>query len=121
MLYFTQALIDVEVTNSPILAETTFEALKKRYESDPQFNERLRLIGMRTRENFQAALSNYDLLAHMKKGNFVFHEGGWAGEQGKSSMFRRSENEFVIEFENIRGRKDLSRLQKHFQGDYPYS
>src|SRR5262245_19252594 len=51
-------LIDLETTQSSVLAETALAALKKRYGSQPQFMERLRLIGMRTFENFQGALSN---------------------------------------------------------------
>jgi transcription elongation factor GreA len=101
-----KALIDLENTNTPALAEVTIEALRKRYAEDPQFNDRLRLIGMRTRENFQGALSNYDLLAHLKKGNIVFHGGGWG--TGEIISVSPVMEQVVIEFENIRGRKDLS-------------
>lgn len=99
-------MIDLETTNSPVLAELAISALKKKYEKDPLFNDRLKLVGLRAKENFQGAISRYDLLAHLKKGNFVFHLGGWGtGEIIDVSTVRE---QIVIEFENIRGRKDLS-------------
>lgn len=99
-------LIDLETTNSPLLADLTLSALKKKYGHDPKFNERLRLVGLRGKENFQGALSKYDLLAHMEKGNAVFHTGGWGtGEIIEVSFVREH---LLIEFENISGRKDLS-------------
>ncbi|MFQ5729240.1 MAG: hypothetical protein ACE5GN_02635 [Waddliaceae bacterium] len=70
-------LLDLQTTNSPLLAETAFQALKNKYGSDPKFNERIRQIGLRTRESFPRALSNYELLAHLEKGNFVYHTSGW--------------------------------------------
>lgn len=99
-------LIDLETTNSPLLAEIALEQLKKRYEKDPLFQERLKLVGLRTKENFQGALSNYDLLAHMSKGKFVFHTGGWGtGEIMDISPLRE---QITIEFENVAGRKHLN-------------
>ncbi len=99
-------LIDLQTTNSPTLAEITLEALKKKYGDDPKFNERLRMIGMRNKDNFQGAISKYDLIVHMVKGNTVFHTGGWGtGEIVDVSLVREH---LVIEFENVGGRKDLS-------------
>ncbi len=99
-------LIDLQTTNSPTLAEITFDTLKEVHGADPKFNERLRLAGLRTKDNFQGALSKYDLLAHMAKGNIVFHTGGWGtGEIIEVSFVREH---LVIDFENISGRKDLS-------------
>jgi transcription elongation factor GreA-like protein/transcription elongation GreA/GreB family factor len=99
-------LIDLETTNSPELVDVTMETLKSYHGQDPKFNERLRLIGLRTKENFQGALSKYDLVAHMNKGNMVFHTGGWGtGEIIEVSFIREH---LVIEFENVSGRKDLS-------------
>lgn len=101
-----KALIDLQITNSPVLADLALEAIKERYSQDPQFNERLRLIGLRTKENFQGALSNYDLLAHMDKGKFVFHTGGWGtGEIVEISPIRQ---QVAVEFENVSGRKHLT-------------
>lgn len=99
-------LIDLQNTNTPVLAETTLNALKEKYGNQPQFNERLKLVGLRSRENFQGALSNYDLLSHMEKGNFVFHTGGWGtGEITDVSSVRE---QVSIEFENVAGRKHLT-------------
>lgn len=98
--------IDIQNTNTPLLAEKTLEVLKKKYGNDPQFNERLRLIGLRNKENFQGAIANYDLLAHMAKGKFVFHTGGWGtGEITDLSTVRE---QLSIEFENVAGRKHLT-------------
>ena len=57
-------------------------------------------------ETFQGAVSNYDLLAHVAKGKFVFHLGGWGvGEVIEVSPVRE---QMGIEFENVTGRKYLS-------------
>lgn len=99
-------LIDLQNTNSPELAEITLNALKERYGNQPQFNERLRLVGLRTKENFQGALFYFDLLSHMAKGKFVFHPGGWGtGEIVDISPVRQ---QVTIEFENVPGRKSLT-------------
>lgn len=100
-------LIDLETTQSPKLFELALEALKKKYGSTPQFNERLRLVGLRgAGSNFQGALSNFDLLEHAKPGNFVFHSGGWGtGEVMDVSFVREQIN---VEFENVSGRKHIT-------------
>jgi transcription elongation factor GreA-like protein/transcription elongation GreA/GreB family factor len=101
-------LIDLQTTNSSPLAEAALTSLKQKYEHQPTFNERLRLIGMRSRESFQGALSNYDLLDHVKKGHFVFHTGGWgAGEIMEISSVRE---QLTIEFEHVTGRKHITFL-----------
>jgi transcription elongation factor GreA-like protein/transcription elongation GreA/GreB family factor len=99
-------LIDLQTTNSPVLADLTLETLKELHGQDPKFNERLRLAGLRNKENFQGAISKYDLLAHMAKNNIVFHTGGWGtGEIVDVSFIREH---LIIEFEHVSGRKDLS-------------
>lgn len=99
-------LIDLETTNTPLLADITLQALTKKYGSQPEFNNRLRLIGMRNKENFQSALSNYDLLNHMQKGKFVFHAGGWgAGQIVDISQVRE---QLAVEFENVAGLKHIT-------------
>lgn len=99
-------LIDLQTTNSPALAELTFETLKETHGHDPKFNDRLRLAGLRNKDNFQGAISKYDLLAHMAKNNIVFHTGGWGTGEIVDISFVREH--LVIEFENVSGRKDLS-------------
>jgi transcription elongation factor GreA-like protein/transcription elongation GreA/GreB family factor len=99
-------LIDLQITNSPLLAETAFQALKDKYGKEPLFNDRIRLIGLRSRENFQSAVANYALLSHMEKGKFVFHTGGWGtGEIIDLSAVRE---QVGIEFEHVTGRKHLT-------------
>jgi transcription elongation factor GreA-like protein/transcription elongation GreA/GreB family factor len=96
-------LIDLETTNSPKLAELAFTALNERYQAEPKFQERIRMIGLRNRENFQGAIACYDLLSHMAKGKFVFHTGGWgAGEIVDISDVRE---QLTVEFEHVSGRK----------------
>lgn len=99
-------LIDLEITNSPTLAEVAFAALEKKYANDPKFKDRIRQIGMRNRDSFQGALSNYDLLYHLKVGNFVYHTGGWGvGEVMDVSSIRE---QAAIEFENVTGTKHFT-------------
>lgn len=99
-------LIDLETTNSSTLADITFDTLQEVHGQDPKFNERLRLAGLRSKEQFQGAISKYDLVAHMAKNNIVFHTGGWGtGEIVDVSFIREH---LTIEFENVAGRKDLS-------------
>jgi transcription elongation factor GreA-like protein/transcription elongation GreA/GreB family factor len=99
-------LIDLQTTNSLALADLTFNTLKEMHGQDPKFNERLRLAGLRTKDNFRGAISKYDLVAHMAKNNVVFHTGGWGtGEIIDVSFVREN---LVIEFENVGGRKDIS-------------
>jgi transcription elongation factor GreA-like protein/transcription elongation GreA/GreB family factor len=94
-------IFDLQTTNSEDLAQIAIEHLKNRYPNDPLFMEKLRLIGLRNRENFQGAISNFDLLTHFAKGNFVYHMAGWGtGEVIDSSLIRE---EVTIEFENVLG------------------
>ena len=99
-------LMDLQITNTPLLADTALQAIKKKHGEHPQINERLRMIGLRTRDNFQGAISNYDLLAHIGKGKFVFHTGGWGtGEIVDISTIRE---QLAIEFENVAGIKHIT-------------
>jgi transcription elongation factor GreA-like protein/transcription elongation GreA/GreB family factor len=99
-------LVDLQTTNSPKLADVATQALTERYSSHPLFNDRMRMIGLRTRENFQGALSNYDLLAHMEKGKFVYHTGGWGvGEIVDMSIVRE---QLSVEFEFLSGHKHFT-------------
>ncbi len=99
-------LIDLQTTNSPTLAEIALAAIIKRYGIQPEHNERLRLVGLRNKESFQGAISNYELLAHMGKGRFTFHTGGWGtGEIVEISSVRE---QLAVEFENVAGRKHIT-------------
>lgn len=99
-------LIDLQTTNTAQLADLSLEAIQKRYGVPAQHNERLRLIGLRSRDKFQGALASYELLAHMEKGKFVFHTGGWGtGEIMEVSQLRE---QLAVEFENVAGRKHIT-------------
>ncbi len=99
-------ITDLATTNYESLRELIYNHLKERDGSHPHFNERIRLIGLRNKDVFQGAISNYELLAHMAKGKHVFHTGGWGvGEIMDVSLVRE---QLTLEFDNISGRKDLS-------------
>lgn len=99
-------ILEIQTTNSPRLANLAIENLKKKYGEDKDFQDKLRMVGLRTKENFQNALANFDLLAHIKKGNYVFHASGWgAGEIMDFSVVRE---QMAIEFENVTGMKHIT-------------
>lgn len=99
-------VIDIQTSNSEMLYQLTLEFLQKKYGNEKNFGEKLRLIGLRNKEQLQGAVSNYELLSHMKKGRFVFHTGGWGvGEIVDISMVRE---QLSLEFDYVAGRKDLS-------------
>ncbi len=99
-------ITDIQNRNDDELAAIIYEHLKAKYESDPLFNEKIRLIGLRSRENFQGAISKYELLTHIKKGKYVFHKAGWGtGEILDVSLLRQ---EMELEFEYVVGHRSLS-------------
>ena len=99
-------LIDIQTTNSPMLADLSFQALKKKFGEEPLFKDRIRMVQLRSLENFQGAITNYELLSHMAPGKFVFHTGGWG--TGEIIDLSNVREQVVIEFENVGGRKDMS-------------
>lgn len=99
-------IIDLQTMNDDALAQMTLDFLKAKYPNDPLFNEKIRLIGLRNREKFQGAVSNFELLSHMKIGNYVFHTGGWG--VGEIVDFSFVLEQVSIEFDYVPGRKDLS-------------
>ncbi len=99
-------LIDLQLTNTPLLADLATKAVHKKYGHQLEYNDRLRLVGLRTKDKFQGALFNYDLLDHIGVGKFVFHGGGWGtGEIMEVSPVRE---QLAIEFENVAGRKHVT-------------
>lgn len=99
-------LIDLQITNSPILVDLVLETLQRVHGQDSKYNERIKLAGLREKENFQGAISKYDLLVHMVKGNMMFHTGGWGTGEILDVSFVREH--LVMDFENVSNRKDLS-------------
>lgn len=105
-------VFDLQTTNSEELADLATEYLKTQHENDPLLIEKLRLVGLRNRERFQAAIRNFELLTHMEKGNFVFHNGGWGtGEIVDVSLVRE---ELSLEFEYVIGIEHFS-FEKAFK------
>ena len=99
-------IFDLQTTNTNQLGQVAYRYLKQWNETDPYFNEKIRLIGLREMVYFQGAISNYELLTHMKKGNFVFHTGGWGVGEILDISFLREQLE--LEFDYVGGKKDLS-------------
>ena len=105
-------IFDLQTTNSEELADLATEYLKNYYPNDPLVLEKFRLIGLRNREKFQSAIRNYELLTHMKKGNYVYHSAGWGtGEIIDTSLVRE---ELTLEFEYVIGPQQLS-FEKAFK------
>lgn len=101
-----EKIIDLQTTNSSQLAELSYAFLTEHFSNHPLFLEKIRLVGLRTNENFRRAIRNYKLLTHIEKGNFVFHTAGWGtGEILETSLIRE---EVLLEFENVLGVKKLS-------------
>ncbi|HEY4487611.1 MAG TPA: transcript cleavage factor, partial [Candidatus Paceibacterota bacterium] len=99
-------ILDIQTTSNDMFADLAFNYLKNRYGTDKNFNEKIRLIGLRGKESFQGAISNYELLSHMEKGNFAFHSGGWGvGEIVDVSLLRE---QLTLEFDYVPGKKELS-------------
>lgn len=99
-------VMDIQTTNSPQLAEKALLYLQKHFEEDSEFQNKLRLVGLREKDVFQGAISNFELLNHLKPHNFVFHTGGWGvGEIMDVSFIRE---EISLEFDYVAGLKDLS-------------
>lgn len=98
---------DIQTSDSLPLYELITEILKSKFSNDPMFNEKLRLTGLRTKENFQGALSNFLLLNHFTKGNHVYHTAGWG--VGVISDFSFIREQVAVRFENLGGcKRDIS-------------
>lgn len=99
-------IIDIQTSNHEALRQTVFEYLQKWYGDQKKFAEKIRLVGLRSKEEFQGAVANFELLNHMEKGNFVFHTGGWGvGEIIDVSLLRE---QLSLEFDYVAGKKDIS-------------
>lgn len=96
-------LYDLQTTNSQELWDLLQKLLKDEYGKDPLFSEKIRITGLRSKGNFQGALSNFLLLNHLAKGNFVYHKSGWGGGEILDCSFLREQ--ISVEFENVAGSK----------------
>jgi transcription elongation factor GreA-like protein/transcription elongation GreA/GreB family factor len=99
-------IFDIQTTNSEQLAEIAYNTLKAKYGTDPLFEEKIKLVGLAEKENFQGVIRGYELLSHLTKGNYVFHTAGWGtGEVVDVSLIRE---EVSFEFEYVIGEKTFS-------------
>ncbi|GAB4193548.1 MAG: transcription elongation factor GreA [Simkaniaceae bacterium] len=99
-------ILDLQTSNSETLANAALEALQKRFGDQKDFNEKLRLCGLREKQDFQGAISKFELLNHMKVGNFVFHTAGWGVGEFVDVSFLREQ--VSLEFDYVAGKKDFS-------------
>lgn len=99
-------VVDLQTTNSQQLADLSLEYLKNRFGTSPYFLDRIRMTGLRGKENFQGAITNHELLAHMEVGNFVYHFGGWG--TGEIMEISHLLEQATIEFENVSGKKRIN-------------
>lgn len=105
-------IFDLQTSNSEELAELAIGYLKHRYPEDPLLQDKLRLVGLRNKEQFSSAIRNFELLNHFQKGQFVFHTAGWGtGEIIDVSLIREEVN---IEFEYVVGPQSFS-FEKAFK------
>ena len=103
-------IFDIETSNSEHLGEFVLAYLKKRYGDQKYFNDKMRLTGLRSKDKYQGAISNYELFSHMEKGKYVFHTGGWGvGEIVDVSVVRE---QLSLEFDYVPGKKELSSPQR---------
>ena len=99
-------LYDIQDTNTDELYELALSHAERRFSSHPHYQDILRLVGLRPRKNFQGALSAMELLAHLKEGKFVYHNGGWdTGEVMELSFLKEMA---VFEFESTQGARSIT-------------
>jgi len=109
-------IFDLQSTNSPDLGKFILDYLCEKYPESAKDPQKLRLVGLRDSHDFQGALSAFELLDHMKEGNFVFHTGGWGVGEIMDVSFLREQ--LSLEFDYVAGRKDLS-FQNSFKNLIP--
>ena len=99
-------IIDMETSDDVKLGERVYAYLKDRSGDQANFEQKIRMIGLRDRGAFRYSVSNFELLNHFKRGNFVFHTAGWGvGEIMDVSAVRE---QVSMEFDFVSGSKDLS-------------
>jgi transcription elongation factor GreA-like protein/transcription elongation GreA/GreB family factor len=99
-------LLDVQYAPSEVMANVALKALEDRYGSSAKFQDKLKMVGLRTKDKIQGCIRNFELLNHLHKGNFVFHPAGWGVGEILDVSFLREE--FAVEFELVAGKKTLS-------------
>ncbi|BAE81774.1 transcription elongation and transcript cleavage factor [Chlamydia felis Fe/C-56] len=101
-----QLVLDIQNTNAKQFYEAAIDYVNRKYQGRENFNEALRVVGLRDGREFQYSLSRFDFLMHLHEGNFVFHPGGWGvGEVMNVSFLQQK---VLIEFEGVMMAKDIS-------------
>ncbi|MEG0036776.1 MAG: GreA/GreB family elongation factor [Victivallaceae bacterium] len=99
-------ILDLQVDNSKLFYDLSYNFLKEKYEREEYFQESLKLIGLREGGEFKGAISNYELLNHLKPGKFVFHLRGWGVGEVMEASF--TQKRALIEFEGVFSLKEVS-------------
>ncbi|EPP36229.1 GreA/GreB family elongation factor [Chlamydia avium] len=101
-----QLVLDLQTTNNKQLYSVALDYVSKKYKGRDNFNEALRVVGLRDGGEFQYSLSRFDFLMHLEEGNFVFHAGGWGVGEVMGVSFLQQK--VLIEFEGVMVSKDIS-------------
>jgi len=112
-------LYDLQTSNSQALYDLAREILTRRFGDDPKFNEKLRIVGLRTKDTFQGVLSKFLLLNHIAKGNFVLHASDWGVGEILDYSFLREQ--ITVEFENLGGVQKAISFRNAFRSLIPLS
>lgn len=99
-------IIDLQTSNDEGLCDLASDYIEKKFQGHKNYEHMLKLVGLKERRAFQGAVSNMELLAHLQKGNFVFHTGGWGVGEIMDVSFLREQ--ISLEFDYVAGKKDLS-------------
>lgn len=101
-----KSILDVQHAPSDVLAQTALNVLEKKFANAAKFQEKLKMVGLRSKDKIQGCIRNFELLDHLNKGNFVLHPAGWGVGEILDVSFLREE--CTIEFELIAGKKTIS-------------
>ncbi|EPP29985.1 transcription elongation factor, GreA/GreB, family protein [Chlamydia psittaci 08-2626_L3] len=99
-------VLDIQNTNAKPFYDAAIDYVNRKYHGRENFNEALRVVGLRDGREFQYSLSRFDFLMHLNEGNFVFHSGGWGVGEVMSVSFLQQK--VLIEFEGVVMAKDIS-------------
>ncbi|EPP34608.1 transcription elongation factor, GreA/GreB, family protein [Chlamydia ibidis] len=101
-----QLVLDLQTSNTKQFYDVAIDYVNRRYRGRENFNEALRVVGLREGCEFQYSLSRFDFLMHLREGNFVFHSGGWGVGEVMGVSFLQQK--VLIEFEGVMTPKDIS-------------
>ena len=111
-------IVDIQSANEPTLRNIVLEYAGNKYGQLKNYDQMLKLVGLRDLKSFQGSVSALELLAHMHKGNFVYHSAGWGVGEIMDVSFLREQ--LSLEFDYVAGKKDLS-FQNAFKTLIPIS